>query len=745
MKREEVACLIAIVLCFLISFGCVCAVATGLALTVDFRLLTAGCVLLSAVAAVLYSLPKGGRVAVGLSVGALVLIYMSQEFRTQLLSLCDHVVRYYSHGYGFSMPEALLNAPEASHILPLLVVAGLIDVVVAWTVLHRFPPALAVFTGILPLVSCFVVTDTVPHIWALALLMLGLGLLLLTQNVRIRSPQSADRMVLMLALPLLAAMTLLFLLVPQQGYTTPQLFDGFDDPLQWVLNGIPFVGQTSDGKLVINFSSDLADQLNLSGLDDRQTGYAPVLEVTSSHSGTVYLRVRDYAVYSGKGWEADSRSEQFTVPSQKLTGTQRRIDIRVLGNRTQQLLPYYPAEPLTLEDGVVPIESGNREYSFDVTTLRYNWEELWRAYYNDMAPSIDQRYLELPDVTAEAAAEILAQIPGLSDYDTVAAAKEIEKYVSRSAKYSAQVEKMPEGEGDFATWFLESADRGYCIHFATAATVLLRAQGIPARYVEGYSFQAKAHQMVTVTQDTSHAWVEYYVENVGWVVLDATPAAEDSPQTTEPTEAPTQPHVTEPSTTKPSTTAPSVSESTKPSITEPSVSEGTGPSETEPSASGTTASSQSTEPVPSESVDPSFTQDTQPHGCGEKKPPQTEEPVPQWLVKVLIGLAVTVGALLVSVGQWFLRRWWILRRLAGGSPAQKVIARYRETRRICGAMKKPVPEALNALAQRAAFSQHRITDQELAQAEAIFRQHFLDVQKGRWYQKLYRRFLLALY
>ena len=39
---------------------------------------------------------------------------------------------------------------------------------------------------------------------------------------------------------------------------------------------------------------------------------------------------------------------------------------------------------------------------------------------------------------------------------------------------------------DFAIWFLTEADTGYCIHFATAAVVLLRAAGIPARYVDGY-------------------------------------------------------------------------------------------------------------------------------------------------------------------------------------------------------------------------------------------------------------------
>ena len=39
---------------------------------------------------------------------------------------------------------------------------------------------------------------------------------------------------------------------------------------------------------------------------------------------------------------------------------------------------------------------------------------------------------------------------------------------------------------DYVTYFLKEQKRGYCAHFATAATLLLRSYGIPARYVEGY-------------------------------------------------------------------------------------------------------------------------------------------------------------------------------------------------------------------------------------------------------------------
>lgn len=113
---------------------------------------------------------------------------------------------------------------------------------------------------------------------------------------------------------------------------------------------------------------------------------------------------------------------------------------------------------------------------------------------------------------------------------------------------------MPSGK-DFATWFLNESDTGYCVHFATAGTLMLRALGIPARYVTGYYATAYANQTVTVTTDNAHAWVEYYSDTAGWIPLECTPSSFQparyvgsqrassgtQPTTVEPTTAPTAP------------------------------------------------------------------------------------------------------------------------------------------------------------------------------------------------------------
>lgn len=72
--------------------------------------------------------------------------------------------------------------------------------------------------------------------------------------------------------------------------------------------------------------------------------------------------------------------------------------------------------------------------------------------------------------------------------------------------------------------FLFSTKTGFCEHYASAATVILRAAGIPARVVIGYQGGEinPINQTLAVRQLDAHAWVEYWVENQGWIRFDPT-------------------------------------------------------------------------------------------------------------------------------------------------------------------------------------------------------------------------------
>ena len=103
-------------------------------------------------------------------------------------------------------------------------------------------------------------------------------------------------------------------------------------------------------------------------------------------------------------------------------------------------------------------------------------------------------------------------------------AQAIASYVRNSATYDTKTSRMPMDSEDFAKWFLEESDTGYCVHFATATAVLLQAAGIPARYVTGYLVPVQAGEATPVLSNQSHAWVEYWLPGYGWTVLEATPA-----------------------------------------------------------------------------------------------------------------------------------------------------------------------------------------------------------------------------
>lgn len=105
---------------------------------------------------------------------------------------------------------------------------------------------------------------------------------------------------------------------------------------------------------------------------------------------------------------------------------------------------------------------------------------------------------------------------------TVTAASRTAQLLDAIAKYDANTPAMGEGYDDFMAGFL-TEKRGYCIHFATAGTLLLRMQGIPARYVTGYVADLSANGEGTVLDSDAHAWVEVYIDGYGWYPVEMTP------------------------------------------------------------------------------------------------------------------------------------------------------------------------------------------------------------------------------
>ncbi len=75
--------------------------------------------------------------------------------------------------------------------------------------------------------------------------------------------------------------------------------------------------------------------------------------------------------------------------------------------------------------------------------------------------------------------------------------------------------------------FLFDTKQGFCEHYASSFTFLLRAAGVPARVVTGYQGGDinPVDQYMIVRQSDAHAWVEAWIKGRGWVRFDPTAAA----------------------------------------------------------------------------------------------------------------------------------------------------------------------------------------------------------------------------
>lgn len=77
--------------------------------------------------------------------------------------------------------------------------------------------------------------------------------------------------------------------------------------------------------------------------------------------------------------------------------------------------------------------------------------------------------------------------------------------------------------------FLFNTREGYCEHYASAFTVMMRMAGIPARVVTGYQggYQTAAGYLL-VRQSDAHAWSEVWLPGRGWQRVDPTAAVSPS-------------------------------------------------------------------------------------------------------------------------------------------------------------------------------------------------------------------------
>lgn len=301
----------------------------------------------------------------------------------------------------------------------------------------------------------------------------------------------------------------------------------------------------------------------------------------------LYLKGTVYDTYTGTSWEPNAPSgksgtteylEQYRNINEVLAGsglTDEEIrslthlctlDIKFEGLKTKSLFHapntwrfYLPdaLEPDTFGGSILLPKAKGVGFSYELQFLEINYKSdafqklLAQAQnaHNKSAPplAMAKSCTALPDDLPLRVFDLAEEITKgcQTPYEELEA---IRTYLS-SYQYTTITDAPKEGR-DFADAFLFDTKEGYCTSFATAMAILGRCRNIPTRYVEGFATDRTCgteNKEIHLGGSSAHAWMEAYLEPMGWIPFDPTPGyaygtasgwEENPPEDTAPAAAP---------------------------------------------------------------------------------------------------------------------------------------------------------------------------------------------------------------
>lgn len=279
--------------------------------------------------------------------------------------------------------------------------------------------------------------------------------------------------------------------------------------------------------------------------------------------GTTYLRGNVKHHYTGTHWEGSDQYSAYPLESdisdlsemeKDLYYEEKFVSILYTSFSSQTMFtPYRPAKISFANEGKLMVGLDSqiqftggvydkenyyvtyyepRSYGLikDLFQENSHGDRLLSSHYSPIPGqehpnvNIPDIYLQIPEgVKTPETYQLLEEITDgyVSTYDKAYA---IEKHLRENYNYNLEVDFIPEGR-DFVDYFLSESKEGYCTYFASAMAVLLRMEGIPSRYVEGYIAKDEIQPNIyEVTNRNAHAWVEAFIQPVGWIRFEPTPA-----------------------------------------------------------------------------------------------------------------------------------------------------------------------------------------------------------------------------
>lgn len=263
---------------------------------------------------------------------------------------------------------------------------------------------------------------------------------------------------------------------------------------------------------------------------------AVLYSIYSNISERVYLKITSYGNYNGQSWmEAieypalidDKYSASYLLGLSSVEDKKSINTIEIKSNYQPYALPYY----MVPGEGNAEIQTSDISYSGGITnsyTVGYiaidgtypSVDKKYQKYESEYRNFVYANYLDIDDVSREFMENIIkTEGFSLKDSDLI---NTVAEYIQKSAKYNTNYDLRLEGESNIAIAFLSKYKEGVCRHYASAATLLYRALGIPARYTIGVTTQLQAGEWTNVFAEQAHAWVEVYIDGTGWVYVEVT-------------------------------------------------------------------------------------------------------------------------------------------------------------------------------------------------------------------------------
>ena len=297
-------------------------------------------------------------------------------------------------------------------------------------------------------------------------------------------------------------------------------------------------GDFSDGDATIQYDGDeLAEKMfdgDANMIPPVGNENAVLFSVKADNRNKAYLKMESYGDYDGQGWDSALRydyliDDQFAASYLTSTALKnsaaKSYNMSVISQCGKYALPYYLSTTGKNEPQLSDIDNtGNTDSEYQASYYLYstsaklpssveNYEKAYSGF-------VREQYLAIDGETLEYMMDIIKQQSFDASDPTIIS--KVAQYIQGAAEYNLKYDRKLDKESNVAIAFLDDYKEGVCSHYATAATLLYRALGIPARYTVGVVAYPNGSSYVDVPAKNAHAWVEVYVDGLGWIYVEVT-------------------------------------------------------------------------------------------------------------------------------------------------------------------------------------------------------------------------------